>query len=65
ERGWDHIGVPIQFANEPGRPRFNAPAHGEHSAQILRDLGYAESEIERLRKNGVVRSATATKGASR
>ncbi|HEX5611798.1 MAG TPA: CaiB/BaiF CoA-transferase family protein [Burkholderiales bacterium] len=65
ERGWDHIGVPIQFANEPGRPRFNAPAHGEHSAQILRDLGYAESEIERLRKGDVVRSVTAKEGASR
>jgi len=59
ERGWDHIGVPIQFADEPGRPRFDAPAHGEHSSQILRELGYADQEIERLEKCGVIRGATA------
>lgn len=55
ERGWDHIGVPIQFASEPGRPRFDPPAHGEHSSQILQGLGYAEAEIERLRARGVIR----------
>ena len=21
-RGWDHLGVPIKFADEPGRPAF-------------------------------------------
>lgn len=58
ERGWDQIGVPIQFADEPGRANFRAPAHGEHSSQILRDLGYADAEIERLRKDGVIGGAT-------
>ena len=55
ERGWDHIGVPIQFQDEPGRPRFPAPAHGEHSSQIVRELGYPDAEIERLRNGGVIR----------
>jgi crotonobetainyl-CoA:carnitine CoA-transferase CaiB-like acyl-CoA transferase len=32
ERGWDHIGVPIQFADEPGRVSFRSPGHGEHSS---------------------------------
>jgi crotonobetainyl-CoA:carnitine CoA-transferase CaiB-like acyl-CoA transferase len=58
ERGWDHIGVPIQFANEPGRPRLTAPAHGEHSSQILRELGYSGEEIGRLEGKGVVRKST-------
>jgi len=60
ERGWDHIGVPIQFANEPGRPRFQAPAHGGHSSEILRELGYLDPEIERFQKDGVVRDATSS-----
>jgi crotonobetainyl-CoA:carnitine CoA-transferase CaiB-like acyl-CoA transferase len=59
ERGWDHVGVPIQFADEPGRANFRAPAHGEHSSEILRDLGYPRLEIERFRKDGVIRDATA------
>jgi len=57
ERGWDHIGVPIRFADEPGRPRFQAPAHGEHSSQILKELGYAEVEIRKLKSSGVIQDA--------
>jgi crotonobetainyl-CoA:carnitine CoA-transferase CaiB-like acyl-CoA transferase len=57
ERGWDHIGVPIQFANEPGRATFRAPALGEHSSQILHELGYGDGEIERLERDRVIRGA--------
>ena len=57
ERGWDHIGVPIQFANEPGRATFRAPALGEHSLQILHELGYSDGEIERLERDRVIRGA--------
>jgi crotonobetainyl-CoA:carnitine CoA-transferase CaiB-like acyl-CoA transferase len=59
-RGWDHIGVPIQFASEPGRGNFRSPALGEHSSQILCDLGYPDLEIQRFKKDGVVRDATAS-----
>ncbi|HEV8095141.1 MAG TPA: CaiB/BaiF CoA-transferase family protein, partial [Burkholderiales bacterium] len=47
ERGWDHIGIPIQFTSEPGRVNFRAPAHGQHSIEILRGLGYTGEETER------------------
>ncbi|HLE66095.1 MAG TPA: CoA transferase, partial [Burkholderiales bacterium] len=63
-RGWDHIGVPIRFSGEPGRTSFRLPAHGEHSSQILRGLGYSESEIERMSKDGVIRNATPAEIAS-
>jgi crotonobetainyl-CoA:carnitine CoA-transferase CaiB-like acyl-CoA transferase len=55
ERGWDHLGVPIRFADEPARPAFDAPAHGQHSAAILRSLGYDAAEIAALRSKGVVK----------
>lgn len=55
-RGWEHIGIPIKFADEPGRVRFDLPAHGEHSAEIIRDLGYSERDLEALKAEGVYRA---------
>jgi crotonobetainyl-CoA:carnitine CoA-transferase CaiB-like acyl-CoA transferase len=56
-RGWDHLGVPIRFADEPARPDFNPPAHGQHTTRILRSLGYADGEIAQLKAKGVVKGA--------
>src|SRR5436190_3546683 len=57
ERGWDHIGVPIQFTNEPGRANFRSPAHGEHSPELLRALGYSEGKVGKLKAAGVIKDA--------
>jgi crotonobetainyl-CoA:carnitine CoA-transferase CaiB-like acyl-CoA transferase len=57
-RGWDHIGTPIRFADEPGSVRFDLPALGQHSQAILRTLGYAEGEIDKLRNEGTIKDAT-------
>jgi crotonobetainyl-CoA:carnitine CoA-transferase CaiB-like acyl-CoA transferase len=56
-RGWDHIGTPIRFAAEPARLAFSLPALGEHSRDVLRDLGYGANEIAELERDGVVRQA--------
>lgn len=56
-RGWDHLGVPIKFADEPAQPDFEPPAHGEHSVEVLRGLGYRDEEIAALQTKGVVKGA--------
>jgi crotonobetainyl-CoA:carnitine CoA-transferase CaiB-like acyl-CoA transferase len=52
-RGWEHLGVPIKFADEPSQARFDSPAHGEHSEEILRSLGYSEAELAKMKADGV------------
>ena len=38
----------------PARPRWMAPALGQHSDEVLRELGKSETEIEALFEKGVV-----------
>lgn len=54
EEGIPHVGLPIKFAHEPGRPDFHVPALGEHASEILSGLGYAQHEIEVLSKENVL-----------
>ena len=53
ERGWQHIGLPVKFRDEPGRPSFEYPEHGGQSDEILRSLGYAERELAAMKEKGV------------
>ncbi|MDQ1240106.1 MAG: hypothetical protein QG577_2292, partial [Thermodesulfobacteriota bacterium] len=41
-------GIPIQLSETPGNIRRPAYRFGEHSGEILRELGYSEPEIGRL-----------------
>jgi crotonobetainyl-CoA:carnitine CoA-transferase CaiB-like acyl-CoA transferase len=49
------IGVPIKFSETPGEVRTPAPEIGEHTEEILKELGFSQGEIDRLRKGGVIR----------
>jgi crotonobetainyl-CoA:carnitine CoA-transferase CaiB-like acyl-CoA transferase len=49
------IGVPIKFSETPGEIRTPAPEIGEHTEEILRQLGYTNDEIDSLRQGGVIR----------
>jgi crotonobetainyl-CoA:carnitine CoA-transferase CaiB-like acyl-CoA transferase len=54
ERGWEHIGTPFKFRNEPGNVRFVPPGHGEHTRAVLAELGYTAAEIDALFANAAV-----------
>ncbi len=52
EQGLEHIGIPIKFRDEPGRPRLTLPRVGEHNAEVLRAAGYTDDEIDAMRAAG-------------
>ena len=48
EQGNEHLGVPIRFAEEPATPDFSLPTLGEHSRQVLAEIGYSQESISAL-----------------
>jgi formyl-CoA transferase len=54
ERGvFKTIGCPIVLSDSPIDVK-TSPLLGEHSAEILQEIGYGEEELERLRREGVI-----------
>jgi crotonobetainyl-CoA:carnitine CoA-transferase CaiB-like acyl-CoA transferase len=50
-------GIPIHYSESPGSIRYHHPAVGEQSVDVLREIGFAEKEIEALGAGGVVQLA--------
>jgi crotonobetainyl-CoA:carnitine CoA-transferase CaiB-like acyl-CoA transferase len=48
------LGSPFKLSDTPPRHRRFSPAHGEHTNEILEELGYEKKEIERLIEDGIV-----------
>ena len=48
------VGIAPKFSNTPGKVRSLAPLPGEHTDEILDELGYEREEIESLRQESVV-----------
>jgi crotonobetainyl-CoA:carnitine CoA-transferase CaiB-like acyl-CoA transferase len=47
-------GIPIEFGTTPGAVRTAPPLLGEHTDEVLTELGIALEEVARLRAQGVV-----------
>jgi crotonobetainyl-CoA:carnitine CoA-transferase CaiB-like acyl-CoA transferase len=48
------VGIPVHFEKTPARIRRAAPLLGQHTLEILGELGYDAQGIERLQREGVI-----------
>jgi crotonobetainyl-CoA:carnitine CoA-transferase CaiB-like acyl-CoA transferase len=48
------VGFPWSFSDTPASCRRPAPELGEHTEEILNDLGYTAEEISNMRKDGII-----------
>ena len=46
--------TPVELSETPGEIRSRAPTLGEHTDQIMHELGYSEDEITELRDRRVI-----------
>jgi crotonobetainyl-CoA:carnitine CoA-transferase CaiB-like acyl-CoA transferase len=49
------LGVAVKLSETPGRVRTAAPLLGEHTAEVLRELGVDDSRMEALRADAVIK----------
>jgi crotonobetainyl-CoA:carnitine CoA-transferase CaiB-like acyl-CoA transferase len=48
------VGIAIKLSDAPGSLRSAAPTSGQHSEEVLKDLGFGAEEIAALRGKGVI-----------
>ena len=52
----DVLRPPLTFSDTPARVRSGPPADGEHTREVLAELGYDAVEIDELHASGAVGS---------
>jgi crotonobetainyl-CoA:carnitine CoA-transferase CaiB-like acyl-CoA transferase len=48
------VGVPIKFAKTPGAVTTSAPLAGQHTSELLSELGISQEELASLHRDGVI-----------
>jgi crotonobetainyl-CoA:carnitine CoA-transferase CaiB-like acyl-CoA transferase len=49
------IGAPVKFSHTPCAVQTGAPVLGEHTREILAEIGFTPQEINQLKSEGVVK----------
>ncbi len=49
------VNHPVRYDDEPPPLRLNPPKHGEHSAEVLKSIGYDDARIAKLIEKGVTK----------
>ena len=50
----NNIGIPVKLSETPGRFQRPAPTLGQHTDEVLRELGWPDKKIATQRSQGVV-----------
>jgi crotonobetainyl-CoA:carnitine CoA-transferase CaiB-like acyl-CoA transferase len=48
------VGSPLKFSRTPVEARRHPPLFGEHTQEVLQQLGYTQSEVEEMKKTQIV-----------
>jgi len=48
-------GIPVKFKKTPGAVRLAPPVLGQHTREVLQELGLSDADVEQLRQRGVVK----------
>jgi len=51
------LGLPVKFSQTPGTVRRPAPLLGEHTYEVLQEVGYSRAEIDALVAQGAAVAA--------
>ena len=49
-----NIGIPVKLSETPASVRRPPPTLGQHTAEVLAELGYAAEEVAAMRESGAV-----------
>ena len=52
------LGLPVTLSQTPGQIRYPPPLLGQHTREVLREIGVSRGELEDLEKAGVIGMAT-------